>query len=133
MLSTTALLEISRALLCTKWFNFSTRESNVDLEIHLRCVAASLRLLSARGISRGLGNLRYEIFNEMYDAMPGWKKCHDGQVSKNHNNEFLIVFAQDLIASFPNDRTIAANIAGRAIASAEVLGHAVRAIIKNVR
>ena len=69
----------------------------------------------------------------MYDAMPGWKRYHDGQVSKNHNNEFLIIFAQDLIASFPNDRTIAANIAGRAIASAEVLGHAVRAIIKNVR
>jgi len=69
----------------------------------------------------------------MYAAMPAWKQCHDGQVNKNHNNEFLIVFAQDLIASFPNDRTVAANIACRAIALAEVLGHVVHRTIKNVR
>jgi hypothetical protein len=66
--------------------------------------------------------------------MPKWQEYHNGQILnakkiedkiKNYNNEFLIVYAQDLLISMPNDRTIAANLTSRAIATAAFLGHAV--------
>lgn len=59
--------------------------------------------------------------------MTRWKDYHNGQATDmaNYNNEFLIVFAQDLIATFPNDRTMAANIASRAVATAEALAYGV--------
>jgi hypothetical protein len=67
--------------------------------------------------------------------MPKWQEYHKGQVQgavqiedkvKNYNNEFLIVYAQDLISSMPSDRTIAANITTRVVAAATFLGHAVQ-------
>jgi hypothetical protein len=66
--------------------------------------------------------------------MPKWQEYHNGQVLnakriedkvKNYNNEFAIVYAQDLLTSMPNDRSIAANLTTRAIATAAALGHAV--------
>jgi hypothetical protein len=124
-LTTPALLELIEALICRDWFRISTNDTHFDIEIHLRCVITSLRLLSARGVNRGSGKLRFEVFDKLYSRMRIWQNCHNGQCIKNHNNEFLIVYAQDLIASFPNDRTFAANIVSRAIATAEVVGHAV--------
>jgi len=63
-----------------------------------------------------------------------WQAFHLGQVeraaqreeaTKNYNNEFLIVYARDLISSVPSDRTMASNVATRMIAAASALGHAV--------
>jgi hypothetical protein len=89
-----------------------------------------LRLLSAQGINRGSGKLSFQVFEELYTGITKWQQYHDNQFVdasriKNHNVSFLIVYAQDLVASFPTDRSTAANIASRAIATAKVLGHAV--------
>jgi hypothetical protein len=86
----------------------------------------------------GSGALQFDFFEELYDRMPKWNEYHNGQVekasrigtqvkikNKNYNNEFLIVYAQDLISSIPSDRTLAANITSRVMATAAFLGHAV--------
>jgi hypothetical protein len=66
--------------------------------------------------------------------MAWWQNYHRGQVERakgvdktavNYNNEFLIVYARDLISSMPSDRTVASNVATRMIAAVSVLGHAV--------
>ena len=66
--------------------------------------------------------------------MAWWQNYHRGQVegakgveetAVNYNNEFLIVYARDLISSMPSDRTVASNVATRMIAAVSVLGHAV--------
>jgi len=66
--------------------------------------------------------------------MARWQTYHLGQVerakgveetTKNYNNEFLIVYARDLISSVPSDQTVATNVAQRMIAAVSALGHAV--------
>jgi hypothetical protein len=90
------------------------------------------------GLQVGSGALKFDFFEKLYNFMPQWQAYHNGQVdsasrigsqvkikNKNYNNEFLIVYAQDLISSIPSDRTIAANITSRVMATAAFLGHAV--------
>lgn len=86
------------------------------------------------GIDRGSGTLNFATWEGLYKRMPKWQEYHNGQVLsskriedkiKNYNNEFLIVYAQDLLTTMPNDRTIAANLTTRAVATAAALGHAV--------
>lgn len=66
--------------------------------------------------------------------MPVWQEYHSNQVRqakkiedkvKNYNNEFLIVYATDLIASIPSDRSVAVNLTTRLIAAAGTVGHLV--------
>jgi len=123
-----------RDLICNDWFNHHTPRTHFDLELHLRCIVASLRLLSAHGIQTGSGSLTFAFYDELYNRMAWWQTFHLGQVQgarsvedkvKNYNNEFLIVYARDLIAALPSDRTIATNLATRLIAAAASLGHAV--------
>lgn len=106
----------------------------MDLELHLRCVVASLRLLSVHGIEPGSGTLTFAYFDELYNSMSSWQSFHQGQVEhakgtegtiKNYNNEFLIIYARDLISSVPSDRTVAQNLAKRVIAAVAALGHLV--------
>jgi hypothetical protein len=106
----------------------------MDLELHLRCVVASLRLLSLHGIEPGSGTLTFAYFDELYNRMARWQSFHQKLVentrdpegaTKNYNNEFLIAYARDLISSVPSDRTVAQNLAKRLMAAAAALGHAV--------
>lgn len=135
-LSTDILIRIVQALVCRDFFSYSSRDTPFHLELHLRCVVASLRLLSAHGIRSGSGALRFPIFENLYKAIPKWQEYNKGQTQNisrvedklmNHNNEFLIVYAKNLISSTPSDRTTAANITTRVVAVAAALGYAVRA------
>ena len=116
------------------FFKYSSSSTHFDLELHLRCIVAALRLLSVHGIQPGSGTLTFEFFNNLYNRMSWWENYHLAQVRglkgkseqiKNYNNEFLIVYAKDLISSMPSDRTLATNVATRMIAAAAMLGHAV--------
>jgi hypothetical protein len=133
-LSTPILIRIIRDLICHDFFLHHSSRTHLDLELHLRCVVAGLRLLSAHGIQDGAGALTFASFDELYNQMSTWQSYHRGQVeratgkeeaTKNYNNEFLIVYARDLISSVPSDRTVATNVATRMIAAASALGHAV--------
>lgn len=90
--------------------------------------------MSAHGIETGRGTLTFVYFDELYNRMARWQTYHLGQVerakgvegtTKNYNNEFLIVYARDLISSVPSDQTVATNVAQRMIAAVSALGHAV--------
>lgn len=134
ILSTPILIRIIRDLICHDFFLHHSSRTHLDLELHLRCIVASLRLLSAHGIQDDTGTLSFAYFDELYSRMTVWQSYHRGQVeraaakeeaTKNYNNEFLIVYARDLISSVPSDRTVAANVATRMIAAASALGNAV--------
>jgi hypothetical protein len=116
------------------FFNHHTPSTQFDLELHLRCIVAGLRLLSVHGIQPGSGTLTFDFFNNLYNRMSWWENYHLGQVTglkekseqiKNYNNEFLVVYARELISSMPSDRTLATNVATRMIAAAAMLGQAV--------
>jgi hypothetical protein len=136
-LSTPILVRIIRDLICNDFFAHHSSRSHFDLELHLRCIVASLRLLQAHGILAGSGTLTWGFFDELYNRMTWWQNYHSGQVQgakgtedkiKNYNNEFLIVYARDLIVTLPSDRSVATNVATRIIAAATTLGHAVRSV-----
>lgn len=133
-LSTSVLIPIIQALIGNDFFNYSTPDTHFDLELHLRCVVASLRLLAVHGIQAGSGALKFTVFEQLYKRMPAWQAYSNVQLQqadrveeklKNYNNEFLIMFAQDFISSMPSDRSVTANITTRVVAAAAGLGHAV--------
>src|SRR5204863_2638659 len=95
------------------FFNHYNPSTHFDLELHLRCVIAALRLLSLHGIQSGTGMLTFESFNDLYNRMSWWENYHVQQVqalkgkpeqTKNYNNEFLILYSRDMISSMPSDR-----------------------------
>jgi hypothetical protein len=115
-------------------FSHYTPNTHFDLELHLRCVVAALRLLSVHGIQPGTGMLTFESFNDLYNRMSWWENYHLQQIqtlkekseqTKNYNNEFLILYARDMISSMPSDRTLASNVATRMMSAAAMFGHAV--------
>jgi len=133
-LSTPILTRIIHDLICHDFFDHHSPRTHLDLELHLRTIVAALRLLSAHRIDAGRGTLTFAYFDELYNRMARWQTYHLGQVerakgaeemTKNYNNEFLIVYAGDSISSMPSDRTVATNVAQRMIAAVSVLGHAV--------
>ena len=133
-LSTDILIRIIETLICKDFFSYSSPDTHSHLELHLRCVVASLRLLSAHGIRSGSGALRYPIFESLYKSIPKWQEYNKGQLQNidrveekllNHNNEFLIIYAKNLISSTPSDRTTAANITTRVVAVVAAAGYAV--------
>ena len=78
--------------------------------------------------------MTFKYFDELYNRMSYWQNFHVGQIErmgrteeslKNYNNEFLIVYARDLISSIPSDRTVATNFAKRMVAAVSMLGQAV--------
>lgn len=116
------------------FFNHYSPSTHFDLELHLRCVVAALRLLSVHGIQPGTGMLTFESFNDLYNRMSWWQNYHLQQIqtqkeksekTKNYNNEFLTLYARDMISSMPSDRTVAANLANRMMSTAAMFGHAV--------
>lgn len=134
-LSTPILIKIIHELICHDFFYHHGSHTHLDLELHLRCIVASLRLLSAHEIQDGMGTLAFSYFDELYNRMSVWQSYHRGQVeavqgpkeaTENYNNEFLIVYARDLISSVPSDRTVTTNVATRMIAAASALGYAVK-------
>jgi len=127
-------VRIIKDLVCNDFFEHHTARTHFDLELHFRCIIAGLRLLPMHGIQAGSGTLAYNYFDQLYNRMTWWQNFYNGQTvgvqgeqlkTKNYNNEFLIVYARDLIASSPADRTVASNVATRLIAGASFLGHAV--------
>lgn len=130
------MVGLVRTLLCNKWFTTSIApKDSLDLEVHLRCVVAALRLVSAHGIQTGSGALTYSVFDELYrQQLPRWQKYYDGlgqstpneKHIKNYNNEFLLVYIRDLLSSMPNDRTIVTHLTSRFTSAIAFLGYAVR-------
>ena len=134
-LSTPILVRIVRDLICHDFFNHHSLRTHLDLELHLRCIVASLRLLSAHGIQTGSGIATFASVDELYSRMARWDTYRQAQVegateeneaAKNYINEFLIVYARDLISSLPSDRDVAGYLVTRIIAAMSTLGQEVK-------
>ena len=133
-LTTPLLLRLIGALILGDFFSHHSPRTYYELELHLRCIVASLRLLWAHGIQPGSGTIRFDCFDTLYNRMSWWQSYYEAEAqgakapedkAKNYNNEFLIVYIRDLIASLPSDQTVTANATTRLFAAAATLGHTV--------
>jgi len=94
------------------------------LELHLRCLIASLRLLAAHGIQEPSTALSADLVEKSLQVLSLWQSFHAGQVefdrrrgqeeeTNNYNIEFLLSYAKDVICSVAMDQSVVPNIANR--------------------
>jgi hypothetical protein len=133
-LTTPLLTHIIHELICNDFFKHHNSNTHFDLELHLRCTIAALKLLSVHGIQAGSGTLTFAYFDELYNCMANWQKYDLEQIqgaksveanTRNYNNDFLIVYATDLIRVMPSDRTVVNNVTTRIVSATMFLGHMV--------
>jgi hypothetical protein len=135
VLSTPTLILILKKLLCTTFFNHVDAHTGRKVELHFRCILASLRLLYVHGIQRGTGAIDSALHDQLNKSCTQWQQYLDGyhvgvrDSLKSYNNEFLIVLIQNMISDLPNNRTTAANLATRLEAAAAFAGHAVLSVV----
>jgi hypothetical protein len=137
-LSTNLLLRIVKELLSNgdSFFEHHSDETHLNLELHLRCVTAGLRLLCAHTIEAGAGSLSTTSFESLYKPLAWWNSFQQNQVTfdkrkgkekkaLNYNNEFLLVYIRDLLASIPVEQNMVANVTKRMMYAATAAGHLV--------
>jgi hypothetical protein len=125
-LTTETLLHVSECLICNDFFHHHGLDTPYHLELHLRCIVSALRLLKVHGIARGSGTMAFDLFDRLYNRMSKWRDYHKAEPVRdqggrnyertNYNNEFLLVYATDLISSLPSDRTLTDHISRRVVA-----------------
>jgi len=129
--STPILLDITESLICEDFFHYYTKDTDLDLELHLQCIVSALRLLALHGIHPGSGKIVYPMFDRLYNKLAHWKSYYSNHSDlqtaeeKNVNTEFLLVYAKDLITALPSNRDLAKNVLTRILAAGTALGHAV--------
>lgn len=125
-ISTHTVISIVKCLLCKKYFEHSGLETSITLEIHLRCIVASLRLLFVREI-KGKGALEANTWNDLNSATSIWFRYHRGLKNEleNYNNEFLIALIQNLVSTVPSNELLSEMLTKRTIAVAKFVGHVV--------
>jgi hypothetical protein len=98
-------------------FDEHDQSNDFALELHLRCVVAALRLLKLHGSYNCSRALNFDLLEKLYNALSQWAQHHCRQAWKgyglklkysleNYNNEFLIVYARDLISEISTDRDL---------------------------
>ena len=115
--------------MCTSFFEYIDTTTERKLELHLRCVVATLRLLYAHGIQRGTGAIDSALHDQLNHQCAKWQKYYDShrmnEGLKNYNTEFLIVLIQNMINDIPSNKTISVKLATRLEAAAVCAGQAV--------
>jgi len=115
---------IARELICRRSLSGDSL-SDFELELLLRCIVAALRVLASHASQESVSTGYCE---ELYHEMSGWHRLvsqstttrsDDGM--KNYNNDFLVLYAKDLIASISANRNTAAQACARMIAAASSL------------
>ena len=117
VLSTSTLIRVLDVLINAGSFDPNAQYVSFELELHLRCLVAALRVLAAYGSFNCSGYLTFDLLGRLYSSLAKWAQflvprgqslyqtIYAGSV-KNYNNEFLIVHARDLIASVSSDRDL---------------------------
>ena len=117
LLSTSTLIRIIDTLLNTDCFDEHDQAYQFALELHLRCVVAALRSLTLYGSYSRSRYLTFDLLENLYNSLSKWAQYHSIQSQKglrprpsdfleNYNNEFLIVYARDLLCSVSWDRDL---------------------------
>lgn len=88
------------------------------IELHLRCVIATLRVLTTYGLYHFASYLTHELVERVYDTLARWSQLvgfHEqrsirpnirAQFENYYDAEYLIVYARDLVASIATDRDL---------------------------
>jgi hypothetical protein len=117
LLSTSTLIRVLDVLISIGSFDPNSQYVTFELELHLRCLVAALRVLTAYGSYNCSGYLTFNLLSRLYSSLAKWaqfqvprgqslyQSIYAGSV-KNYNNEFLIVHARDLVASVSSDRDL---------------------------
>jgi hypothetical protein len=117
LLSASTVLGIVETLLNVDGFDEYDLVNPFALELHLRCVIAALRALTLYGNYNCSRLLRFDLLDTMYNSFAKLAYRHSIQSQKgfrprssdfleHYNNEFLIVYARDLVASLTWDRDL---------------------------
>jgi hypothetical protein len=133
-ISTDLLLQITEDLLCDNFLKYHNEQTGMDLELHLRCIVAALRLLVYHGMYPRSGSISHEILKKLCNSISTWKDqlraaVTEKTLAENMNTDFLLVYARDLIVSLPSDHSLITNVLMRFLAAGTALGHAVSARI----
>lgn len=140
-LSTNLVIRIIEDLICEDFFKIHTRSSDLDLGLHIQCMVAALRLLSFHIMYPGFGVVDHLLFNTIYNRLEYWKSCqlNNAQVEspedefKNINTDFLLIYAKDLITSWPTDKTVWQNLGTRIVHAGSAVGYAVSPLSRILR
>ena len=104
-------------LIITGTFDPNSQYFAFELELHLRCVTAALRILTVYGSFNCSGFLTFGLLSRLHNSLAIWtqflvphglslyQSIYAGK-AKNYNNEFLIVYARDLVASVSSDQDL---------------------------
>jgi hypothetical protein len=92
------------------------QSNGFPLELHLRCVVSALKLLHLQGTNACARHLTFDFIERLQTALTRWATDHcrqawgtgreQGKTFENYNNEFLIVYAKDLVARVSCDRDL---------------------------
>jgi len=117
VLSTSTLIRVLDVLIITGTFDPNSQYVTFELELHLRCLVAALRILTVYGSFNCSGYLTFGLLSRLHNSLATWTQflVPHGQslyhsiytgMAKNYNNEFLIVHARDLVASVSSDQDL---------------------------
>jgi hypothetical protein len=116
-LSTTTLIRALEVLVTADCLDEHDPSNDFTLELHLRCVVAALRVLKLHGSYNCARAIKFDLLEKLYNSLSQWAQHHCRQAWKgygtklkysleNYNNEFLIVYARDLISAISTDRDL---------------------------
>ena len=122
-LAVSTLVRVLDGLVGSDCFDEHDVSNDFALELHLRCVVSTLRLFKLYGKYNSARYLSFDLLEKLYNSMALWAQCHCRQAWKgyrskqkysleNYNNEFLIIYARDLLAALSTNR----DLTGHAVA-----------------
>ena len=135
VLSISTIIRIVDLLASADIFDENDQSDDFALELHLRCLVAALRVLTLFGTYNCVGFLTFDLLEKLYNSLAKWAHYHSLRSQKgyrshysgslqNYNNEFLIVYARDLVASVSSDRDLMIQAVAR-VAAGVNLTHSV--------
>jgi hypothetical protein len=112
-LTTSTVIRTVDVLLNVDCFEEHNQTNEFALELHLRCLVVALKILTVCGSYNCVNYLTFDLLENMYSSLAKWAQYHSLLTqrnprieSENYNNEFLIVYARDLISSMSWDRDV---------------------------
>jgi hypothetical protein len=116
ILSAKTVVRTIDILVDSQHFEDYDQSRNFALEFHLRCIVASLRILTIYGGYYCSDLLTFDLLEKWYNSLSSWAQyscVHHGRnvslsenLVENFNNEFLIVYVRDIISSLSSDRDL---------------------------
>jgi hypothetical protein len=140
-LSSSTLFRIVDVLICTEFFDNQTQDNDMALELHLRCIIAALRIIKINGFYSS--NLTFDFLDKVHNSMSKWVKYEHWSQSQdacrsnskplaNCNNEFLTIYAIDLISAVSTDRDLTTQAVTRVAAGVALMARLVQVIVSRV-